>query len=168
MGLRQASTGLPLGLGVAVAVLIVDQLAKRAVVEMLDPYQPLALLPVLNLTLAFNPGAAFSLLADGGGWQRWALAAVALAVSAYLVHWLKTLPAVDRLQAIGLGGILGGALGNMVDRLWLGAVIDFIDLHVAGWHWPAFNVADSAITVGVGAVVVCVLRDHRRERRAKP
>ena len=80
--MRQASTGLPLGLGVAVAVLIADQLAKRLAIEMLDPYQPVALLPVLNLTLAFNPGAAFSLLADEGGWQRWALAAVALAVSA--------------------------------------------------------------------------------------
>ena len=159
-----ARSGLPLGLAAAVVVLVADQFTKWMALTGLEPYQPLPLLPVLNLTLAFNTGAAFSFLADGGGWQRWLLSAVAVAVGVYLLFWLRGLDAGKRLEAIGLGLILGGAVGNLVDRLRLGGVIDFIDVHVGGWHWPAFNIADSAITLGVVAVLVTAWRDWRRGR----
>ncbi len=157
---------LSFGLMVAGVLCAADQITKLLALELLQPYTPVALLPVFNLTLAFNPGAAFSFLATADGWQRWLLSAVALAVSGYLVFWLRGLPANDRLQAIGLGLILGGAIGNLIDRLRLGEVIDFLDLHYAGWHWPAFNLADSGITIGVLLVLICALRDWRRERKA--
>ncbi|MEX0429990.1 signal peptidase II [Spiribacter insolitus] len=159
-----ARSGLPLGVATAVVVLVADQLTKWMALSALEPYQPVSLLPVLNLTLAFNAGAAFSFLADGGGWQRWLLSGVAVAVGVYLLIWLRGLDAGKRLEVIGLGLILGGAVGNLVDRLRLGGVIDFIDVHVGGWHWPAFNVADSAITLGVVAVLVTAWRDWRRGR----
>ncbi|PWG65148.1 signal peptidase II [Sediminicurvatus halobius] len=155
---------LRLGLLTAAAVLLLDQATKLAAEASLAPYQPVAVLPFLNLMLAFNPGAAFSLLADQPGWQRWFFSALALAVSGYLVWWLRTLPPGERLQAMALGLILGGAIGNLVDRLRLGVVVDFIDLHHAGWHWPAFNVADAGITVGVGLILLAVFRDWRRGR----
>lgn len=160
--------GNALGLGVlvAAAVCAADQVTKILALSLLQPYAPVALLPMFNLTLAFNPGAAFSFLASADGWQRWFLSAIALAVSGYLVFWLRGLPASDRLQAVGLGLILGGAIGNLIDRLRLGEVIDFLDLHYAGWHWPAFNLADSGITIGVLLVLLCALRDWRRERQA--
>lgn len=161
---RPARSGLPWGVAVAGLVLVIDQLTKWLALTALQPYQPEPLLPVLNLTLAFNTGAAFSFLADGGGWQRWLLSAVAVAVGVYLLIWLRGLEARRRLEVSGLGLILGGAVGNLVDRLRLGGVIDFIDVHVGGWHWPAFNVADSAITLGVVAVLITAWRDWRRGR----
>ena len=161
---RPARSGLVPGIVVAGLVLVADQLTKWAALASLEPYQPVPVLPILNLTLAFNTGAAFSFLADGGGWQRWLLSGVAVAVSAYLLVWLRGLDAAKRLEVIGLGLILGGALGNLVDRLRLGGVIDFIDVHYGGWHWPAFNVADSAITLGVVAVLVTAWRDWRGGR----
>jgi len=156
-----------LGTGLVIAALIVaaDQATKALALSLLAPYAPVDVLPVLNFTLAFNPGAAFSFLAAAGGWQRWFLVVVALAVSVYLLVWLRGLSAGDRLQAVGLGLILGGAIGNVIDRLRLGEVIDFIDVHYAGWHWPAFNIADSAISIGVLLVLLCALRDWRRERK---
>lgn len=163
---RGTGKALRLGLIVAAALCLADQITKGLALGLLEPYSPVALLPVFNLTLAFNPGAAFSFLAGADGWQRWFFSAVAVAVSGYLVIWLRGLPATDRLQAIGLGLILGGAIGNLIDRLRLGEVIDFLDLHYAGWHWPAFNLADSGITIGVFLVLLCALRDWRLERRA--
>ena len=156
--------GLPRGLLTAALVVGADQLTKWAALQALPPYQPLPLAGFVNLTLAFNSGAAFSFLADGGGWQRWLLSAVAIGVSAYLLVWLRGIARGKLVEVIGLGLILGGALGNLIDRLWLGAVIDFIDLHYAGWHWPAFNLADTAITLGVVAVVASAWRDWRRGR----
>ncbi len=159
------ASGLPNGLSIAVAVLVIDQITKWFALTQLMPYRPLDVLPMVNLTLAFNTGAAFSLLADSGGWQRWALSAVAVGVSMYLVGWLRGLGVSERLQITGLGLILGGALGNLADRLARGAVIDFIDVHYQGWHWPAFNIADSAITLGVAAVLLSVVRQARHERK---
>ena len=153
------------GMAVAALVVLLDQASKWLAFTQLEPYEPLRLLPFLNLTLAFNPGAAFSLLADGGGWQRWLFIAIALAISGYLLQWLRSLPRSDRLQLAALGSILGGAIGNLIDRVHLGVVIDFIDAHYAGAHWPAFNVADAAITVGVAGILYSVLRDSRSCRR---
>jgi signal peptidase II len=119
-----------------------------------------AILPVLNFTLQHNSGAAFSFLSDAGGWQRYFFSAVALLVSLVLVVWLHRLRRDDLLLAVGLGLILGGALGNLWDRVALGYVVDFISVHYRDSYFPAFNIADSAITLGAG----CVLLDGFRPR----
>lgn len=150
------------GLIIAAVVVLADQLSKQIAEALLMPYRPETIMPMLNMTLSYNRGAAFSLLADQGGWQRWLFTGLAFAVSGYLLWWLRTLRAGERLTAWGLALILGGALGNVIDRLVYGHVVDFIDVHYGGWHWPAFNVADSAITVGVVLVLVATVLDARR------
>ncbi|MGH8579855.1 MAG: signal peptidase II [Gammaproteobacteria bacterium] len=134
-------------------VIVLDQLTKLAAGHALELHQPLAVFPSVNLTLTHNTGAAFSLLHQAGGWQRWFFAAIAFVVSACIVVWLYRLPRGKAILAAGLSLILGGALGNLWDRLSLGYVIDFIDLYYSTWHWPAFNVADSAITIGAGLLI---------------
>lgn len=149
------------GLLLAAAVVILDQATKRLAENWLVPYRPMPLLPSLNLTLSYNRGAAFSLLAEQGGWQRWLLSALALVVSGYLLWWLHKLRRGQRLLALALGLIVGGAVGNLIDRLAYGYVIDFIDIHYGRWHWPAFNIADSAITVGAVLLVIALFLEGR-------
>ena len=115
---------------------------------MLDLYDPVSVLPFFNFTLTHNPGAAFSFLSNAGGWQRWLFIGLTIVISVILIHWLRNVPRGETRLSVALTLVLGGALGNLWDRLTLGAVIDFIDLHYHGWHWPTFNVADSAITIG--------------------
>jgi signal peptidase II len=129
-------------------VILLDQLSKLAAERWLTPFEPLSILPSLNLTLLYNPGAAFSFLAGAGGWQRWLFVVLALGVSVGLVIWLSRLRPQERLLGAALSLVLGGAVGNLIDRLLYGHVIDFIDLYWRDWHWPAFNIADSAISVG--------------------
>ena len=124
------------------------------------------LTPFLNLVLWHNPGAAFSFLAGAGGWQRWFFVGVTMAVSAVLLAMLRK-SGGNRLLASALALVLGGAAGNLWDRLTLGHVVDFIQLHAGGYYWPAFNVADSAITVGVVLILWDGLRDARAAR-ARP
>lgn len=145
------------GLGVAAVVILLDQLTKLWVLNAFVPGESIKVMPFLNMVLVFNPGAAFSFLADHAGWQRWFFAVIALAISGWIFWQLKTVR-TKSLFSIGLALIMGGALGNLIDRLWLGMVVDFIDLHVAGWHWPAFNVADSAVCVGAVLYVLCQSR----------
>jgi len=128
-------------------LLLLDQASKGWISGYLSLHQSEPLMAGLNLTLMHNYGAAFSFLGNAGGWQRWLFSGIAVAVSLLLTVWLWRLQGNRRL-ALALALILGGALGNLWDRLLLGYVIDFIDIYYAGWHWPAFNVADSAITVG--------------------
>ncbi|MQM40321.1 Lipoprotein signal peptidase [wastewater metagenome] len=149
------------GLIIAALVLAADQATKYWAATALMPYRPVPVMPSFNLTLSFNTGAAFSLLADGSGWQRWLFTALALAVSAYLIWWLRTLRPGERLVAAALGLVLGGALGNVLDRMVHGYVIDFLDVYAGNWHWPAFNVADSAISVGVAMLVISVVLGRR-------
>ncbi|RLA36241.1 MAG: signal peptidase II [Gammaproteobacteria bacterium] len=130
-------------------VLALDQATKLWAASALDYGMPVALLPFFNLTLVHNPGAAFSFLADAGGWQRLFFIGLSTVVSLVLAAWIWRLPRTARLLGIALVLVLSGALGNLVDRVAYGYVIDFIDLHAGGWHWPAFNIADSAITCGV-------------------
>jgi len=130
-------------------VIVLDQTTKWLAVVMLDPYRPLPLVPLLNLTLMYNEGAAFSFLSDAGGWQRWFFAGFAILMSVVLVIWLLRLGSRERLMAAALSLVVGGAVGNLIDRVLRGHVVDFVDLHVDDWRWPAFNVADSAITLGV-------------------
>lgn len=131
-------------------LVLVDQVTKIAAVKWLTYQQALPVLPGLNLTLMHNPGAAFSFLADAGGWQRWFFATLAVVVSVWLVFLIRASAPSARLYRLGLTLILGGAVGNLIDRLRLGYVIDFVELYYRTWSWPAFNVADSAITVGAG------------------
>lgn len=131
-------------------VLIADQFSKLLALYYLRPYERIEILPALNITLLFNKGAAFSLLAGANGWQQWLFVVLALAFSAAILVWLRRLPARGHAWlAAGLVLILGGALGNAVDRVWHGHVIDFIQVHWHdAWYFPTFNLADSAITVG--------------------
>lgn len=129
-------------------VILLDQATKYLADSLLAWGQPMPVLPLFNLTLLYNTGAAFSFLSDAGGWQRWFFILLALGVSAVLVHWLRRLPREQLRMAIALSLILGGAIGNVIDRIWFGHVIDFIQLYYRDWYWPAFNVADSAITIG--------------------
>ncbi|WP_457670799.1 signal peptidase II [Thiolapillus sp.] len=133
----------------ALLLVVADQLTKLWVLSVFEPYEVLPVLPVFNLTLVFNPGAAFSFLSDAGGWQRMFFIVLTSLIAIGLVIWLMRLRRGERLTGIALGMILGGALGNLIDRVRLGKVVDFLDFYWREWHWPAFNVADSAITVGV-------------------
>ena len=143
-----SSSGALKWLWITAIVIVLDQVTKLAVARAFTLHEQLPLTPWFNLTLAHNPGAAFSFLSDAGGWQRWFFTTIALGVSVAIVIWLKRLPASDRWMAVALALILGGALGNVWDRITLGYVIDFLDFYVGQWHWPVFNVADSAITIG--------------------
>jgi len=141
-------------LWLTVAVIAVDQFSKHLVVDALELHEAVALFPSLNLMLAYNTGAAFSFLSSASGWQRWFFVCLALTVSLALMFWLRRLTSGHQLQACALALILGGALGNVWDRLTYGYVIDFIDVYYKNWHWPVFNVADSAITIGAVLLII--------------
>ncbi len=135
-------------------IILLDQYTKGLASANLDYGRPVAVFPWFNLTLQHNTGAAFSFLNDAGGWQRYFFSAVAIIISAVLVVWLYRMPRDQRVLALALGLILGGALGNLWDRLALGYVVDFISVHYGGWYFPAFNIADSAITVGAALMLI--------------
>ena len=150
------------GLLTAALVIFFDQATKILAQIWLAPYQPMPLGGLLSLTLSYNRGAAFSFLSTQSGWQRWFFIAAAVGVCGFLLRWLAELPVRERWLAGALGFIIGGALGNVIDRLIYGHVIDFIDVHYGPWHWPAFNVADSAITLGVLALLLHMASERRR------
>lgn len=135
-------------LALAGLLIVLDQVSKFWVLQSFHLGESLPVTSFFNLVLVFNSGAAFSFLADAGGWQKWFFIVLALGISVWLVVMIRQ-HAAERLQPLAFTLVLSGALGNVIDRLRFGAVVDFLDFHVAGWHWPAFNVADSAITVGV-------------------
>jgi len=143
-------------------VLILDQCTKLLADAMLSMHQSVVLLPFLALRKAYNYGAAFSFLGDASGWQRWFFIVLAVVVIAILVAWLRRLPPGDTGARVALVLILGGAAGNVIDRLVYGYVIDFIDVFYGSWHWPTFNIADSAISVGVFLLLVDAFREHRK------
>ena len=138
-------------------LVILDQASKSWVLAEFQLYDVVEIWPVFNLVLVFNEGAAFSFLSDAGGWQRWFFILLSSVVSLVLLVWLARLKPSDKLFAIALAMILGGALGNLVDRVRYGHVVDFLDFHWQQWHWPAFNLADSVITLGVVILVVLTL-----------
>ena len=135
-------------LALALLVLVLDQITKTWVLANFRLMDRQVVTSFFNLVLVFNPGASFSFLADAGGWQKWFFVVLALGISLWLLSLLRK-HAQERLLPAALSLILGGAIGNVIDRLRFDAVVDFLDFHLAGYHWPAFNVADSAITVGV-------------------
>jgi signal peptidase II len=150
-------------LPVTVVVVILDQLTKSWIVQHFAYEQTMVVLPVLNITLRYNTGAAFSFLADASGWQRWLFTALAVGVGTGILIWLRRLNARRQpLLALSLTLILAGALGNLIDRLRLGHVIDFVDVHWKDAHFAAFNVADSAITIGAALMLLDAWLEGRR------
>ena len=159
----QANKALPFFM-LSLLLISLDQLTKLMVMQLLAPGEVWSITANLNLVYVYNTGAAFSFLADAGGWQRWFFSGLALAVSGVLGVLVWRAPE-QRLFAFASALVIGGALGNLIDRVTIGAVVDFVDLHAAGWHWPAFNLADSVIVLGAGLFILDALR---RVKRAKP
>jgi signal peptidase II len=152
-------------LPLTVAVIVLDQAAKTWIVQHFQVYDRVHVLPVLDITLMYNTGAAFSFLSDASGWQRWLFIALAIGVGLAILGWLRRLKARSQaLLSCSLALILGGALGNVIDRARLGQVVDFIHAHWGGAYFPAFNVADSAITIGA---ILLLLDAWRESRNAK-
>jgi len=135
-------------------VIVLDQASKWLMVSWLSLYETVAVFPYFNLTMAHNKGAAFSFLADAGGWQRGFFIGLTTVISIALLIWLKKLSTQAKLEAIAISMILGGAVGNVIDRIYYGYVIDFLDVYAGSYHWPAFNIADSAIVVGAALLII--------------
>jgi len=147
-------------------IVVADQATKWLIVSSFELFERVQVLPVFGITRLHNPGAAFSFLASAGGWQRWFFIAVAFAVTALVVVWLKRMPRQGHhWLAASLALIVGGAVGNVIDRVWHGYVVDFLSFHWNHWFFPAFNVADAAITVGAVILLVESLFDGRREKK---
>jgi len=135
-------------------VISLDQASKWIVSSLFSLHETLVVMPYFNLTLAHNYGAAFSFLAGAGGWQRWFFIGLSLVISVALVVWLKKLSSHAKLEAVSISLILGGAIGNVIDRIYFGYVIDFLDVYYGTYHWPVFNIADSAICIGAGLLIL--------------
>lgn len=148
-------------LWISVIAVVLDQITKNAVVAYLELYQAVEITPFFNLVYVRNYGAAFSFLYDAGGWQRYFLSAVAFVVSIMLLWWMKRAGSQERLMTIAFAFILGGAIGNLIDRLTLGYVVDFLDFHYANAHWPAFNVADSSIFIGACLLIIDMFKNSK-------
>lgn len=150
-----------LGLPLALAVLVVDQLSKLWLIDLLSPHRAIEVLPFFNLVLVWNQGVSFGML-DRAALGPWPFVALSGLITLGLAVWLWRLE--GRLLALAVGAVIGGALGNMSDRVARGAVADFFDFHLMGYHWPAFNVADAAIVVGVAAIVLEAFLGQRRRQ----
>lgn len=143
----------------AAAILVIDQITKLAVYNTMQPWTGKPIIPgFFNLVHVLNKGAAWGFLDDESiNWQRPMFIAIGLAAVAVIAWMLRTIRDKDKWMITGLGMIAGGAVGNAIDRIWLGSVIDFLDFYIGGYHWPAFNVADSALTVGAGCIIISML-----------
>lgn len=150
-------------LALAGAIVAVDQLSKYAAVHYLAGNKAITVTSFFNLALVYNTGAAFSFLSDAAGWQRLFFMAIAAIASVWIVFLLRKYPH-QRLFALALSLVLAGAIGNLIDRIRVGAVIDFLDFHALGYHWPAFNVADSAITCGAALLIWDALRPRQKAK----
>lgn len=152
--------------GIAVVVILLDQLTKNIAVSQLVYNRPVEITGFFNFTLRYNTGAAFSMFADGGGWQRWFLGVLAAGVSVGIIVWIARLDRKHWIEALGLALVLGGALGNLYDRILLGHVVDFLHFHYMDrHHFPAFNIADAAITCGAGLLIFDALFLKRESRK---
>jgi signal peptidase II len=146
-------------------VVILDQATKALVVGTVKTQDAIQLLPVLDIVYLENTGAAFSILAQASGWQRWFFILLALGVSLTLMIWLRRIRADQTLLAVGLSLVLGGALGNVIDRVLHGYVVDFIFFHWRTWYFPAFNLADTAISIGAGCLLLDAFRESGNEKK---
>jgi signal peptidase II len=169
MARKPAARNLPAGislmvwLGLAMVVLVADQFTKVLIMGYYQLGDSTPVTSFFNLVRVHNTGAAFSFLANAGGWQRWFFTGIGVA-AALLILWMLKTHAGQKLFAFAMASILGGAVGNVIDRVLYGYVVDFLDFHVKGWHFPAFNVADSAITVGAACLILDELLRVRRAR----
>jgi signal peptidase II len=155
-------------LWLTVIVIVLDQWSKFAIVDAMQLYQSIQVTGFFNLTYVHNYGAAFSFLHDAGGWQRWFFTAIAVFVSALILYWLNQTNKEQIRLPVAFSLILGGAIGNVYDRLVHGYVIDFLDFYYQQWHWPAFNVADSAIFLGAALLIIDMLfSDEKSEEEQK-
>jgi len=152
-------------LWIAVLIVLLDRLTKYLAVHFLVPFEPLRIFSLLNLTLGYNKGAAFGFLNNASHWQTWLFGTLAVLVSIALLIWLKNLSSKQRWMSIALTLIVGGALGNLCDRILYGYVTDFIEFHFSHWSFPAFNVADSAICVGAFMVLFDALFLQKKQNR---
>ncbi len=146
-----------------------DQLTKKIAEAELILHKPLAIFPSFNFTLMYNKGAAFSFLSDAGGWQRILFVSLSTAISVFLFFWLRQITKDEKqkrnqLLQIAIAFILGGAIGNLIDRAHTGAVVDFIQVYYASYYFPAFNIADSAITVGAVLLILDMLLEGKRNK----
>ena len=141
-------------LWLSLVIIVLDQAAKQIAEAPLPPHRAVEVLPFFDWYLTYNSGAAFSFLAGAGGWQRWFFAAIAIVISGVILQWLRKLPGDETLTAAALSLILGGAIGNLIDRLYLGHVIDYIQVWLGSYPWPAFNIADAAISVGAVMLIL--------------
>jgi len=146
----------------ALLIVVADQLSKGLASANLDYAAPVPVWFWLNITLHHNQGAAFSFLSGAGGWQRWFFSGLAIAVSAFIAVWLRQAARSQAMLAAGLALVLGGAVGNLADRLRLGYVVDFVSVHYRDWYFPTFNVADAAISVGAALILLDALRGDRQ------
>ena len=135
-------------LWISLLVIVLDQIAKQIAEQLLTPHTAVEFMPFFDWYLTYNTGAAFSFLAGAGGWQRWLFAVIAIVISGVILNWLRRLPGDETLTAVSLSLILGGAIGNLIDRIYLGHVIDYIQVWLGSYPFPAFNIADAAISVG--------------------
>lgn len=158
MNNTQTADGKLRWLWLSVLVIALDLGTKALATAMLTYAEPVAVVPMFNFTLLHNTGAAFSFLAGADGWQRWFFVALAAVVSVVLVIWLKNLKREETWTAIAIALILGGAIGNVYDRVVHGYVVDFLHVYWQNWHFPAFNIADTAITIGAGMMILDIFR----------
>lgn len=157
-----------LWLDLSIAIIIADWFTKQLAVEHLELYRPEPVFAHFNLMLAHNSGAAFSFLSDAGGWQRWFFVAIAVVISTVMVVWISRLKPAQHWLACALALVIGGALGNLWDRATLGYVVDFLDFYWGDYHFPAFNIADSAITVGAAMLIIDMLRNGDGDAEKSP
>ncbi len=148
-------------------VIILDQWTKQAVLASMELYQSIEITGFFNLTYVRNYGAAFSFLHDASGWQRWFFTAIAVVVSVVILRWLKSTPKKQIMLPVAFALILGGAIGNVYDRLVLGYVVDFLDVYYQQHHWPAFNVADSAICLGAILLIIDMFKNKENQESQK-
>ena len=160
---KSAGASLALWLALAALVVVLDQFTKQLILGNYQLGDSTYVTSFFNIVRAHNTGAAFSFLADAGGWQRWLFTGIGVAATIFIVWQLRAHPG-QKLFSFALSSILGGAVGNVVDRLMHGYVVDFLQLHYAGWYFPSFNLADSAITVGAACLILDELLRVRRER----
>jgi signal peptidase II len=141
-------------LWISALVVVLDQIAKQVAQASLPLHQLVDVMPGFDWYLTYNKGAAFSFLADAGGWQRWFFTITTIIISAIILFWIKQVPKQEKITAVSLCLILGGAIGNLIDRIYLGYVIDYIQVWLGNYPWPAFNIADAAISVGATILIL--------------
>ena len=152
---------------ISFVVILLDQVTKAFATAKLTMFDPVAVMPMFNFTLMHNEGAAFSFLSDAGGWQRWFFAGLASIVSIAIFIWIKRLSNQEKGMAISLSLILGGAIGNLIDRVRFGYVVDFLDVYYDTSHWPAFNIADAAISVGAVIMIIYSFKEDTSKETGK-